>query len=178
MAGISSSQCMLEEFMETVTIQENRYSTSRTPCQKYLLSILQSLAKQLSRDGLEYPFTSEVEIAAKNKEQYVQEMEVYRQMEEEGTASHKKEEEEMIKLKKQEAMQLLKKIEKTENLIKKKENQRKKQKEEKNVDPNRPKKPASSFLLFSNEERKKIVEEKPGTNNATVNALISLKRKV
>nr|GMD89936.1 hypothetical protein Iba_chr14dCG4810 [Ipomoea batatas] len=62
MAGISSSQCMLEEFMETVTIQENRYSTSRTPCQKYLLSILQSLAKQLSRDGLEYPFTSEVEV--------------------------------------------------------------------------------------------------------------------
>nr|GMD24107.1 high mobility group B protein 6-like isoform X2 [Ipomoea batatas] len=52
-------------------------------------------------------------IAAKNKEQYVQEMEVYRKMEEEEAASHKKEEEEMIKLKKQEAMQLLKKIEKT-----------------------------------------------------------------
>nr|GMD01612.1 high mobility group B protein 6-like isoform X1 [Ipomoea batatas] len=118
------------------------------------------------------------EIAAKNKEQYVQEMEVYRKMKEEEAASHKKEEEEMIKLKKQEAMQLLKKKEKTENLIKKtKENQRKKQKEEKNVDPNRPKKPASSFLLFSKEERKKIVEEKPGTNNTTVNALISLKWK-
>ncbi|XP_031119660.1 high mobility group B protein 6-like [Ipomoea triloba] len=83
----------------------------------------------------------------------------------------------MIKLNKQEAMQLLKKIEKTENIIKKKENQRKKQKEEKNVDPNRPKKQASSFLLFSKEERKKIVEEKPGTNNTTVNALISLKWK-
>nr|GLL41855.1 high mobility group B protein 6-like isoform X2 [Ipomoea trifida] len=52
------------------------------------------------------------QIAAKNKEHYVQEMEVYRKMEEEA-ASHKKEEEEMIKLKKQEAMQLLKKIEKT-----------------------------------------------------------------
>nr|GMC95273.1 high mobility group B protein 6-like isoform X1 [Ipomoea batatas] len=53
------------------------------------------------------------EAVTKNKEQYVQEMEVYRKMEEEEAASHKKEEEEMIKLKKQEAMQLLKKIEKT-----------------------------------------------------------------
>nr|GMC93818.1 replication protein A 70 kDa DNA-binding subunit B-like [Ipomoea batatas] len=41
-----------------------------------------------------------------------------------------------------------------------------------------PKKPASSFLIFSKEERKKIVEEKPGTNNTTVNALISLKWKL
>nr|GMC82119.1 high mobility group B protein 6-like isoform X2 [Ipomoea batatas] len=62
--------------------------------------------------------------------------------------------------------------------MQKKENKRKKQKEEKNVDPNRLKKPASSFLLFSKEERKKIVEEKPGTNNRTVNALISLKWKL
>nr|GMD14499.1 high mobility group B protein 6-like isoform X2 [Ipomoea batatas] len=91
------------------------------------------------------------QIVAKNKEQYVQEMEVYRKMEEEA-ASHKKEEEEMIKLKKQEAMQLLKKIEKTENIIKKKETKRKKQKEEKNVDPNRLKKPASSFLCSAKRE--------------------------
>lgn len=46
------------------------------------------------------------------------------------------------------------------------------------MDPNKPKKPASSFFRFSREERKKLVEERPGINNSTINALISLKWKV
>ncbi|GER33007.1 high mobility group family protein [Striga asiatica] len=119
-------------------------------------------------------------LALKNKEQYLQEMEVYKLKKEEETAHLKKEEEEHLKLQKQEAMQLLKKKEKTETLIKKtKENlqKQKKEKGEKNVDPNKPKKPASSYLLFSKEARKNLAEERPGTNNATINALISLKWK-
>ncbi|CAI9094255.1 OLC1v1029958C1 [Oldenlandia corymbosa var. corymbosa] len=57
-------------------------------------------------------------IANKNKEQYMHEMELYKQKKEEEAASLKKEEEEMMKLHKQEALQLLKKKEKTENIIK------------------------------------------------------------
>lgn len=118
------------------------------------------------------------EMAMKKKEQYLQEMEVYKKKKDEEAAEHMKEEEELMKLKKQEALQLLKKKEKTENLIKKtKENRQKKKQKEDNVDPNKPKKPASSFFRFSREERKKLVEERPGINNSTINALISLKWK-
>lgn len=54
----------------------------------------------------------------KNKEQYMQEMEVYKQRKEEEAANLKKDGEEFMKLQKQEAMQLLKKKEKAETLIK------------------------------------------------------------
>lgn len=57
-------------------------------------------------------------MARKNKEKYLQEMEVYKQMKDEEAANLRKEEEEQRKLQKQEAMQLLKKKEKTENIIK------------------------------------------------------------
>ncbi|CAH9092839.1 unnamed protein product [Cuscuta epithymum] len=120
------------------------------------------------------------EVAAKNREQYAQEMRSYQKKKEEEAASHEREEEEMMKIKKQEAMQLLKK-EKVENLIKlqktKDEHKKKQKKEEKQTDPNKPKKPASSFLLFSKEERKKLVEEKLGTNPTSINAIISVKWK-
>lgn len=63
-------------------------------------------------------------------------------------------------------------------MIKKtKENRQKKKQKDDNVYPNKPKKPASSFFRFSREERKKLVEERPGINNSTINALISLKWK-
>ncbi|KAK4490788.1 hypothetical protein RD792_001501 [Penstemon davidsonii] len=120
-------------------------------------------------------------VALKNKEQYMQEMELYKQKKDEEAANLKKEEDELMKLQKQEAMQLLKKKEKTENLIKKtKENiqKQKKEKGEKNiVDPNKPKKPASSFFRFSKEARKNLSEERPGINNSTLSALISVKWK-
>lgn len=58
------------------------------------------------------------EKAKKNKETYLQEMEIYRQTKEEETANLRKEEEEQMKLQKQEALQLLKKKEKTDNIIK------------------------------------------------------------
>ncbi|KAL8556599.1 hypothetical protein ACS0TY_004159 [Phlomoides rotata] len=115
------------------------------------------------------------EMALKNREQYLQEMELYKQKKEEESANLKKEEEELMKLQKQEAMQLLKKKEKTETLIKK--NREQKKKDKKNVDPNKPKKPAPSFLLFSKEARKKLVQERPGTNNSTITALISVQWK-
>lgn len=59
-----------------------------------------------------------VQIALKNKEQYMEEMEVYKQKKEEEASTLKKDEEELMKLQKQEAMQLLKKKEKTDTLIK------------------------------------------------------------
>ncbi|MED6170129.1 High mobility group B protein 6 [Stylosanthes scabra] len=116
------------------------------------------------------------EMAKKKKEQYVREMEAYKQKRDEEAANLMKEEEEHMKLQKQEALQLLKKKEKTENLIKKTKQQKKK-KEEKNSDPNRPKRPPSSFLLFSKEARKLLHEERPGISTSTLNALISLKWK-
>ncbi|CAL5334886.1 unnamed protein product [Camellia sinensis] len=79
-------------------------------------------------------------IAKQNMEKYLEEMEAYKQRKEEGSANPKKEEGEMMKIHKQEALELLKKKEKT------KENRQKKKK--KVADPNKPKKPASSFLLF------------------------------
>ncbi|KAF7828162.1 high mobility group B protein 6-like [Senna tora] len=116
------------------------------------------------------------EIAKKNKEKYVQEMEAYKQKKDEESANLKKEEEEQMKLQKQEALQLLKKKEKTENLIKKSK-KKKQNKEDKNSDPNRPKRPPSSFILFSKEARKSIQEERLEINNSTMNALISVKWK-
>ncbi|CAL5329095.1 unnamed protein product [Camellia sinensis] len=47
------------------------------------------------------------------------------------------------------------------------------QKKKKIADPNKPKKPASSFLLF----RKNLLEERPGISNSTLNVLISVKWK-
>ncbi|XP_050230047.1 high mobility group B protein 13-like [Mercurialis annua] len=112
-------------------------------------------------------------MAKKNKEKYMQEMEAYKQTKDEEAMNLKKDEEEMLMLQKHEALQLLKKKEKTDNIIKKtKENKKKKQQ---NVDPNRPKKPASSFFLFSKEARKTLMEERPGMNNSHIVALISVK---
>nr|KJB39686.1 hypothetical protein B456_007G025500 [Gossypium raimondii] len=116
------------------------------------------------------------EIAKKNKEKYMEEMEVYKQKKEEEALNVKKQEEEMMKLQKQEALQLLKKKEKTDHIIKKTKEKRQ-QKKQQNSDPNKPKKPASSFLLFSKEARKTLVQERQGINNSTLNALISVKWK-
>ncbi|GKV40076.1 hypothetical protein SLEP1_g47750 [Rubroshorea leprosula] len=116
------------------------------------------------------------EMAKKNKEKYMQEMEAYKLRKEEEAMNLKKEEEELMKLQKQEALQLLKKKEKTENIIKKTKEKRQKKKQQ-NSDPNKPKKPASSFLLFSKEARKTLMQERQGINNATLNALISVKWK-
>ncbi|THG17871.1 hypothetical protein TEA_016041 [Camellia sinensis var. sinensis] len=110
------------------------------------------------------------------EEKYQAEKEAYlMQRKQEESANLKKEENEMMKIHKQEALQLLKKKEKTDNIIKKmKENC---QKKKKILDPNKPKKPASSFLLFSKEARKNLLEERLGINNSTLNALISVKWK-
>ncbi|XP_061337846.1 high mobility group B protein 6-like [Gastrolobium bilobum] len=120
------------------------------------------------------------EMAKKNKEKYILEMEAYKLKKDEDAAYLMKEEEEHMKLQKQEALQLLKKKEKTENIIKKTKmnRQKKKQnKEDKNSDPNRPKRPPSSFLVFSKETRKNLQEERPGISTSTLNALVSLKWK-
>ncbi|XP_073028929.1 high mobility group B protein 13-like [Primulina eburnea] len=116
-------------------------------------------------------------MAMKNKEQYMQEMESYKQKKDEESENLRKQEDELMKLQKQEAMQLLKKKEKTENLIKKSKAKCQKEKGEKNADPNKPRKPASSFLLFRNEAMKKLAEERPGINKSTLIALISVKWK-
>ncbi|WVZ77004.1 hypothetical protein U9M48_024909 [Paspalum notatum var. saurae] len=116
------------------------------------------------------------EVARKQKEEYHKQMEVYKQKKMEEAACLEKMEEEQKKIMKQEALQLLKKKEKADNIIKKTKETRQKKKQE-NADPNRPKKPASSFILFSKEVRKQLQEERPGINNSTLNALISVKWK-
>ncbi|XP_038985067.1 high mobility group B protein 6-like [Phoenix dactylifera] len=120
------------------------------------------------------------EIAKKCKEEYNQQMELYKQNKLEEAATVEKEEEELKKVLKQEALQLLKKKEKADNIIKKTKEARqkkKKQKEEQNSDPNKPRRPPSSFLLFSLEARKQLLEERPGIGNSTMSALISVKWK-
>ncbi|KAI3974876.1 hypothetical protein MKX01_004987 [Papaver californicum] len=120
------------------------------------------------------------ETVKKQKEEYLHEMEAYNQKKAEEAEILRLEEDEQMKIHKQEALQILKKKEKTENIIKKtKENQQKKKKlkGETVVDPNKPKRPASSFILFSKEARKKLVLDRKGISNVTVNALISVKWK-
>ncbi|CAN1189554.1 High mobility group B protein 13 [Linum perenne] len=117
------------------------------------------------------------EMAKKNKESYLIEMEAYKLKKEEEAMTLKKEEEEVLKLQKQEAMQLLKKKEKADNIIKKTKEDMQKKKKNQNADPNKPKKPATSFLLFSKEARKNLMQERPGINNSTLTALISVKWK-
>ncbi|KAJ4770113.1 high mobility group [Rhynchospora pubera] len=117
------------------------------------------------------------EIARKQKEEYKQQMEIYNQKKLKETAALEKEEEEQKKLLRQEALQLLKKKEKTENIIKKTKENRQKKKQKEESDPNKPKKPASSFILFSKETRKQLQEERPDTANSTINALITVKWK-
>ncbi|GMP50631.1 hypothetical protein CsSME_00017171 [Camellia sinensis var. sinensis] len=92
-------------------------------------------------------------IAKQNMEKYLEEMEAYKQRKEEGSANPKKEEGEMMKIHKQE------------------------KKKKKIADSNKPKKPASSFLLFSKEARKNLLEERPGIDDSTLNALILVKWK-
>ncbi|URE44747.1 HMG (high mobility group) box [Musa troglodytarum] len=119
------------------------------------------------------------EIAKRRKESYNMEIELYKQKKLEEAVTIEKEEEQMKGLR-QEALQLLKKKEKTENIIKTtKENRHKKKKEkdEHNADPNRPRKPPSSFLLFSKEARKQLMEERPGIACSTLNAMVSVKWK-
>ncbi|EPS57873.1 hypothetical protein M569_16944, partial [Genlisea aurea] len=117
-------------------------------------------------------------VALEKKAQYAKDLELYKQKKEEEGADQKKVEEETMKLQKQEALQLLKKKEKTENLIKKnKEEKRQQKNNKKSSDPNKPKKPATSFLLFSKETRKCLQEERPEINSATLSALISVKWK-
>ncbi|KAF9600975.1 hypothetical protein IFM89_014960 [Coptis chinensis] len=120
------------------------------------------------------------EIAKKQKEEYLKEMEHYKQKKENEDEIRRQEEEELMKIQKQEALQMLKKKEKTDNIIKKtkeKHQEKKKQKDEQKSDPNKPKRPASSFILFSKEMRKNLVQERPEISNATLNALISVKWK-
>ncbi|WCJ26474.1 HMG (high mobility group) box protein [Euphorbia peplus] len=116
------------------------------------------------------------EVAKQNKEKYAHEMEAYKQSKNEEDMNHKKEEEELLKLHKQEALQMLKKKEKTDNIIKKTKEKKQKKKQQ-HADPNKPKKPASSFLVFRKEVRKTLMQERPEINNSTLNALISLKWK-
>ncbi|XP_006648516.1 high mobility group B protein 13-like [Oryza brachyantha] len=121
------------------------------------------------------------EAARKQKEEYQKQMEAYRQRKEEEAASQEKEEEEQKEVMKQEALQLLKKKEKADNIIKKTKEQRQRKKKGAGgaaaADPNRPKKPASSFLLFSREARRQLAEERPGVASSTLNALVAVKWK-
>ncbi|KAI8014754.1 hypothetical protein LOK49_LG05G00342 [Camellia lanceoleosa] len=92
------------------------------------------------------------EIAKQNMEKYLEEIEAYKQRKEEESANPKKEENEMMKIHKQD-----KKEEKTDNIIKKTKENR--QKKKKIADPNKPQKPASSFILFRKEQDIRVASQ-------------------
>lgn len=104
-------------------------------------------------------------------------MEAYKQKKAEEAANMMKDEEEHMKLQKHEALQMLKKKEKTKNMIKETKLNRQKKKQSKESDPNRPKRPASSYFLFSKEARKSVLEERPEVGEGMLRALVSLKWK-
>ncbi|CAL5337878.1 unnamed protein product [Camellia sinensis] len=74
------------------------------------------------------------------------------------TEKQKKPYEKIAKQNMEKYFEEMEKKEKTDNIIKKtKENH---QKKKKITDPNKPKKPASSFILFNKEARKNLLEER------------------
>ncbi|KAF5753517.1 putative chromatin remodeling & transcriptional activation HMG family [Helianthus annuus] len=116
-------------------------------------------------------------VAKQKNEKYAREMEIYKRTKETEAEIAKKEEDEVLKVLKQEALQLLKKKEKTETIIKKTKEKKSKKKSKKIDDPNKPKRPASSFLLFSKEARKDLSKERLDISNAQLTALVSVKWK-
>ncbi|KAI8013590.1 hypothetical protein LOK49_LG05G00681 [Camellia lanceoleosa] len=154
---------------EIIEEWNNMTEKQKKPYEKVQLSLSLSQSLSLSVSATTISYFGNLQIAKQNMEKYLEEMEAYKQRKEEGSADPKKEEDEMMKIHKQEALELLKKKQKT------KENR---QKKKKIADPNKPKKPASSFLPFSKEARKNLLEERPGINDSTLNALISMKWKL
>ncbi|CAK9228950.1 unnamed protein product [Sphagnum troendelagicum] len=127
-------------------------------------------------DAKRVPFEK---IAATEKTRYAAELEAYKVSKAEESTAAEKEMEEKVKLEKVHALQLFKQKEKTDQakkLMKDLTKEKKKAKEQAK-DPNRPKKPLSSYLIFSMEMRKILDEEKPGMTFAEMNALIALKWK-
>jgi len=127
-------------------------------------------------DAKRVPFEK---IAATEKTRYAAELEAYKISKAEESIAAEKEMEEKVKLEKVQALQLFKQKEKTDQakkLMKDLTKEKKKAKEQAK-DPNKPKKPLSSYLIFSMEMRKILDEEKPGMTFAEMNALIALKWK-
>ncbi|CAK9274834.1 unnamed protein product [Sphagnum jensenii] len=127
-------------------------------------------------DARRVPFEK---IAATEKTRYAAELEAYKISKAEESIAAEKELEEKVKLEKVHALQLFKQKEKTDQakkLMKDLTKEKKKAKEQAK-DPNKPKKPLSSYLIFSMEMRKILDEEKPGMTFAEMNALIALKWK-
>ncbi|CAK9878281.1 unnamed protein product [Sphagnum jensenii] len=127
-------------------------------------------------DAKRVPFEK---IAATEKTRYAAELEAYKISKAEESIAAEKEMEEKVKLEKVHALQLFKQKEKTDQakkLMKDLTKEKKKAKEQAK-DPKKPKKPLSSYLIFSMEMRKILDEEKPGMTFAEMNALIALKWK-
>jgi upstream-binding transcription factor len=127
-------------------------------------------------DAKRVPFEK---IAATEKTRYAAELEAYKFSKAEESIAAEKELEEKVKLERVQALQLFKQKEKTDQakkLMKDLTKEKKKAKEQAQ-DPNKPKKPLSSYLIFSMEMRKILDEEKPGLSFAEMNALIALKWK-
>lgn len=85
---------------------------------KRFISWPQILSLFLSASLVSHCSIENLQISKKNKEKYVEEMELYKQQKDEEAEHLKKGEEEQMKIQKHEALQLLKKKEKTENIIK------------------------------------------------------------
>lgn len=128
--------------------------------------------KSMSEE-LKAPFEKQ---AKEHMEEYVKQIEEYKEKKTAEGETVEREEEEKMKIHKQEALKLLKKKEKTDNMIKKKSKEKlEKKKQQPAADPNRPKKPAGSFILFSKETRKALQEERPELGASSLSALVSVK---
>ncbi|GLJ36874.1 hypothetical protein SUGI_0745080 [Cryptomeria japonica] len=143
-----------------------------------ILKMLGREWKNMSREK-RYPYE---QIAAEAKEHYEREIEMYKQKKNEEANSIFMQEEEWRKVEREQALKLLKKKEKEDILRKGKDIQgktvdEKKQQKEKSTDPNRPKKPPTSYILFRNETRKNLLHTRPGISSKTIDALIYIKWK-
>lgn len=135
------------------------------------------------------------EIAAKEKERYSVELETYKKNKAEDLSTLDREAEEKSKLEKAQALKLYKEKEKLDQAKKMMKHQAKEKRDlaqekdlaqgkkdqanekKKNKDPNKPKKPLSSYLIFGMEIRKTLSNDQAGLNFADTNAHISQKWK-
>ncbi|KAJ7515880.1 hypothetical protein O6H91_22G032800 [Diphasiastrum complanatum] len=126
--------------------------------------------------GMRAPYEK---IAAEAKAKYAEDLQVYKQKKSEEASAAKKALEERSIMERSQGLLLLKqkeKIDQAKKVLKEQKLQKRKVKIQL-TDPNKPKKPPTSFLLFGMDARKSILENQPRATFSDITAIVSSKWK-
>ncbi|CAM6119616.1 unnamed protein product [Calypogeia fissa] len=116
-------------------------------------------------------------IAAEDKARYAAELESYKLKKADELEAAEEQSKEQTLIHKAQGMQLLKQREQIDQAKKtiKEEKLKKKRMKAEAVDPNKPKKPLTSYILFVMDNRKAIQQEKPNSTFAEVTATLAVR---